>query len=293
MRLTSIYLALLLSILCMSTSSIIVRLCTAPALIISFYRVIFTTIIAASVGGRPAFYSFKQLSRRDLLYIMGSGIFLALHLGFWITSLSYTSVSSSVLFTNLQVIFVLIFSALFLKEKVNCWVTGGILTALAGSVLIVHGDLQSGKFLGDMLALLSGFFVAIYFLIGRNVRPRVDVWTYTALAAGAAVVVLLPACEIFGLKFGGYPRIDWLWFLLQALGPGIGGHVILNWALKYMKAPVVSVSVLGESVGASILAFFIFHEYLLWYQIIGGIFILTGIYIAAVNEKSQTVKKAQ
>lgn len=293
MRLTSIYLALFLSILCMSTSSIIVRLCTAPALVISLYRVVFTSIIASSVGGRPAFDSFKQLSRRDLLYIMGSGVFLALHLGFWITSLSYTSVSSSVLFTNLQVIFVLIFSALFLHEKVNRRVTGGILTALAGSVLIVNGDLQSGKLLGDMLALLSGFFVAIYFLIGRNVRPRVDVWTYTALAAGAAAVVLLPACKIFGLKFGGYPGLDWLWFLLQALGPGIGGHAILNWALKYMKAPVVSVSVLGESVGASILAFFIFHEYLLWYQIIGGIFILTGIYIAAVNEKSQTVKKAQ
>jgi drug/metabolite transporter (DMT)-like permease len=269
----------------MSTSSIIIRLCTAPALIISFYRVILTSAIASSVGGRPSYESFKQLSRRDLIFILGSGLFLALHLGFWITSLSYTSVSSSVLFTNLQVIFVLIFSALFLKEKVNRWVTGGIITALAGSVLIVHGDLQSGKFLGDMLALLSGFFVAIYFLIGRNVRSRVNVWTYTALAAAAAVVVLLPACKMLGLEFFGYPRLDWLWFFLQALGPGIGGHAIINWALKYLKAPIVSVSVLGESVGASILAYFIFHEYLLWYQIIGGIFILTGIYIAAVNEK--------
>lgn len=285
MRLTTIYLALFLSILCMSTSSIIVRLCTAPALIISFYRVVFTSAIAASAGGRTAFASFRQLSRRDLIFILGAGVFLALHLGFWITSLSYTSVSSSVLFTNLQVIFVLIFSALFLQEKVNRRVTGGILTALVGSVLIVQGDLQSGKLLGDMLALLSGFFVAIYFLIGRKVRARVDVWTYTALAAAAAAVVLLPACQIFDLKWGGYPRLDWLWFLLQALGPGIGGHAILNWALKYMKAPVVSVSVLGESVGASILAFFIFHEYLLWYQIIGGLFILTGIYIAAVYEK--------
>ena len=217
---------------------------------------------------------------------MVSGIFLALHLGFWITSLSYTSISSSVLFTNLQVIFVLVLSALLLKERVNRWVTGGIMTALLGSLLIVQGDLQSGKLLGDMLALLSGLFVACDFLIGRKVRARVDVWTYTALAAGAAAVVLLAGCKMAGLNFIGYPRLDWGLFLLQAAGPGIVGHASLNWALKYVQAPIVSVSVLGESVGASLLAFVIFKEALAWYQLAGGLFILVGIYIAATHEKT-------
>ena len=74
-----------------------------------------------------------------------------------------------------------------------------------GSLLIVQGDLQSGKMLGDMLALLSGLFVACYFLIGRKVRARVDVWTYTALAAAAAAVVLLAGCILAGVEFTGYP----------------------------------------------------------------------------------------
>jgi len=269
----------------MSTSSIIIRYCTAPALVISLYRVVFTMAIAAALGSRLA-TGIKELSCRDFLYIIGSGAFLALHLGFWITSLSYTSISSSVLFTNLQVIFVLIFSALLLKEKVNRWVTGGILTALLGSLLIVQGDLQSGKFLGDMLALLSGLFVAFYFLIGRDVRARVDVWTYTSLAAGAAAVVLLVVCLADGLSLTGYPGLDWLLFVLQAVGPGIAGHASLNWALKYVKAPIISVSVLGESVGASLLAFLIFRESLAWYQIFGGLFILLGIYTAATKEKT-------
>ena len=282
---TPIYLVLAFSILCMSTSSIIIRFCTAPALIISFYRVLFTSAIAGSLGSRSA-GGIRSISRQDFGIIAASGVFLALHLGFWISSLSYTSISSSVLFTNLQVIFVLILSAWLLKERVNCWVTGGIMAALAGSLLIVQGDWQTGKLMGDMLALLSGLFVAIYLLIGRKVRVRVDVWTYTALAAGSAAVVLLAACLVGGFNFGGYPRLDWLWFLLQALAPGIGGHASLNWALKYLKAPVVSVSVLGESVGASLLAYIIFGEALAWYQIIGGLFILSGIYIAATHEAS-------
>lgn len=282
---TYVYLALFFSVLCMSTSSIIIRYCAAPALIISLYRCIFTAAIAAGLGStNPG--GIRELSRRDLGFILGAGVFLALHLGFWITSLGYTSISSSVLFTNLQVIFVLVLSAMLLKEKVNRWVSGGILTALLGSTLIVQGDLYSGRFLGDMLALLSGLFVACYFLIGRKVRVRVDVWTYTALAAGTAAVVLLIACLAAGYSLTGYSRLDWLLFLLQAAGPGIIGHASLNWALKYVKAPIVSVSVLGESVGASLLAFLIFKEALAWYQLVGGLFILSGIYIAATHEKA-------
>ena len=285
MNKTYVYLALFFSVLCMSTSSIIIRYCAAPALIISLYRCILTACIAACLGSTSP-GGIRELSRRDLAFILGSGLFLALHLGFWITSLGYTSISSSVLFTNLQVIFVLVLSAMLLKEKVNRWVSGGILTALLGSILIVQGDLQTGRLLGDMLALLSGLFVACYFLIGRKVRVRVDVWTYTALAAGTAAVVLLIACLAAGYSLTGYSRLDWLLFLLQAAGPGIIGHASLNWALKYVKAPIVSVSVLGESVGASLLAFLIFKEALAWYQLVGGLFILSGIYIAATHEKA-------
>ncbi len=283
MRPAIIYLALFIAVLSMSTSSIMIRYITAPALIIALYRVIFTAGLTALLS-RTASTGIKQLQRRDLAYILASGVFLALHLGLWITSLNHTSISSSVLFTNLQVIFVLLLSAWLLKERVNRWVQGGIGLALLGSLLIMQGDLQSGRLLGDMLALLSGLFIAIYFLIGRDVRSRVDVWTYTSIAAAAASVVLLAICSVLGLRLTSYPRLDWILFLLQAAVPGIIGHASLNWALKYVKAPVVSVSVLGESVGASILACLIFGEALAWYQLAGGFLILSGIYIAATRE---------
>ena len=160
MRLSLIYLALGFAILVVSTSSIMVRFCTAPALLISFYRVLFTSLLAGTFRGAKIKDSIAGIERRDFYYILGAGIFLALHFTFWITSLNYTSISSSVLFTNLQVIFVLIFSIVFLKEKSSLYVVAGILLALTGCLLIAHGDLRSGKLLGDMLALASGFFVA-------------------------------------------------------------------------------------------------------------------------------------
>ncbi|MGR6835145.1 DMT family transporter [Syntrophomonas erecta] len=293
MRNTPVYLAIVFGVVCMSTSSIMIRLCSAPAMAIALYRVIFTVGIAAALEGKYIKSHIARIEHRDLLFIVGSGFFLALHFAFWITSLEYTSVSSSVLFTNLQVIFVLIFSAFFLKEKVNSRVLGGILIALTGSALIAGGDWQMGRFIGDMLALASGFFVAIYFLIGRNIRARVRTITYTLLISAVAGLVLLISCLGMGTQLTGFPGLDWLLFILMALGPGIGGHTVLNWALKYVKAPVVAVSILGEAVGASILAYLIFNEALLWYQLIGGAFILTGIYTAVANERTGTTGNAK
>lgn len=285
MRRTPIYLLIAFSVLCMATSAIIIRYSSAPAMVIAFYRVIFTAILAAILGGRQMVAECQGLSKKDYLLISGAGIFLALHFSFWITSLGYTSIASSVLFTNLQVIFVLLFSIFFLREKINIWITGGIMIAICGSSLIGLGDLANGKILGDMLALASGLFVAIYFIIGREIRSRVEVWTYTTAVSVVAAVVLLLASIAMGLNLSDYPTREWLLFLLLALGPGIAGHGILNWALKYVKAPIVAVSILGESVGASIMAWLFFDELLLWYQIIGGLLILTGIYTAASREK--------
>lgn len=269
----------------MSTSSIMIRWCSAPALIMALYRLISTTALAAALKSRRL-SQFSIVNKRDWALMAASGFFLALHLAFWISSLSYTSISSSVLFTNLQVIFVLAFSALILKERLKRWAIVGVLTALLGSSLIAGGDWGHGRLLGDMLALASGFFVAVYLLLGRQVRARVETLHYTLVVSAVASLVILLSCVIMKLPLSGYPAVDWLLFLLMGLGPGLGGHAVLNWALKFVKAPLVAVSILGESVMASILGWIIFQEALLWYQLAGGGLILVGIYLAAVNEKS-------
>jgi len=287
LRNTRFYVPIFFSVLCIATSAIIIRYSSAEPMVIGFYRVLFTFALALLLGRRRILTECRQLNKKDYQLIIGAGIFLALHFSFWITSLNYTSVSSSVLFTNLQVIFVLLFSIFILREKLNYWIAGGILIALAGSFCIGTGDLAHGKIWGDMLALASGLFVAVYFIIGRKVRIRVEIWTYTAVVSLVAAVFLLTASLLMGLNLSHYPAREWLLFFLLALGPGIAGHGILNWALKYVKAPIVSVSILGESVGASIFAWILFGEILSWYQIIGGLFILTGIYLAASHEEAR------
>ncbi len=69
-------------------------------------------------------------------------------------------------------------------------------------------------------------------------------------------------------------------FILLALIPQLLGHSALNWSLRYVPATMVTIAVLGEPVGATILALFILKEVPTAIELVGGILILTGIVIA-------------
>jgi drug/metabolite transporter (DMT)-like permease len=64
-------------------------------------------------------------------------------------------------------------------------------------------------------------------------------------------------------------------------GPGLLGHTVINWALAHLDSSVVSVSLLGEPVGATILAAVFLSESPTLYTVAGGVVVLFGIYLTA------------
>jgi drug/metabolite transporter (DMT)-like permease len=69
----------------------------------------------------------------------------------------------------------------------------------------------------------------------------------------------------------------------MAIVSGILGHTLYNWTLKHIRASVASVALLGEPLGSSLLAFALpwINQVPSNFTIIGGIFILSGIYLTA------------
>lgn len=274
------------AILCVATSSILIRFSAAPPLAIAFYRLLFTALLALILGRLRPVRQIYHLSRSEHWLLAGAGLALALHFATWITSLSYTSVASSVLFTNLQVIFVAAIAWLLLKEKISGLSLAGILVGLVGSIMVGKGDFQGGRLYGDALALMSGLFIALALVAARKVRMRIDLWSYTLAVSGVGALVLLLINLIAGIPLLDYKLSEIALFLLMAAIPGIGGHGLFNWALRYVKAPIVSVAVLGETIGASLLAWWLFNEVLASYQLIGGLAVLGGIVIAVAGEQN-------
>lgn len=276
------YLVVILAVGAVSFASIFTRLATAPPLVIAFYRLGFTVLFLApfalSQSGRA---ELKTIRGKDLRMALLAGIFLAIHFAVWITSLQYTSIASSTVLVTMQPLFVVTLGFLLLKEKVSFRGIVGALVALTGSVMVGAGDFRLGGMAlwGDLLAFLGAFFVAVYLLIGRDLRSRFSLFPYVFLVFGSAAFFLLLFNWLMGLPLYPYPANDWLCFAALALVSTIFGHVVFNWALRYVPAAVVSVSILGEPVGATILGYFILREAPGLLQIAGGLIIIGGLFI--------------
>ena len=275
------YLAILVGVFAVSFSAIFVRLSTAPPLAIAAYRLIFTFCFLAPFalwGGAP---SLRGMTMRQVLLCASSGVFLALHFVTWFISLKYTSIASSVVLVTTQPLFVVLGSWIFFKERVpRVGLYGGGL-AFIGSVVIGATDFQLGRqaFIGDMLALFAAVMVSGYLLIGRRLRGGVPLTGYTFVTYGASALVLSVAALAAGVPFYPYPAQDWVIFVALALVCTILGHTVFNWVLRYVQASVVSVSVLGEPLGAILWAAVFLGENPTLRQGIGGAIIFSGLYL--------------
>ena len=276
----SLLLMLPIGIIAVSTASIFIKLCDAPALIIATYRMVFASLMLMPY----AFYkkTGRGWGRSDLGWLILSGVFLSLHFTFWITSLKYTSVASSVVLVSTHPIFVGLGASFLLKERLGMNLVLGIALSVLGSGLISYGDMTLSKeaLMGDGLALLGALAASGYFLVGRKMRKSQDLLSYIFPVYSTAALVLILLSFLFQEKFWGYSAPTYLYLFLLALIPQLIGHTTFNWALKYLPASMVTITILGEPVGSTILAYFILGEGLTPWKIIGGILIFAGILIA-------------
>jgi drug/metabolite transporter (DMT)-like permease len=275
------YLAVLVGVFAVSFSALFVRLTTAPALIIATYRLLITFAVLGPYALLRHRRELVSLSWKQRGMAAASGVCLALHLVTWFASLRFTSIASSVVIVTTQPIFVVIGSWLFIKEKVSRMAMMGGALALFGSVIIGAADFQVGReaFLGDLLALTAAILVSGYLLIGRRLRGGVALPVYTFYTYGSSAAVLVVASLVTATPFAPYSSRDWIIFCALAIVCTVVGHTVFNWVLRYVQASVVSVSVLGEPLGAIVWASIFLHEYPTLRQTIGACLIFSGLFI--------------
>jgi len=286
---TTLYLGLFLGILSVSCAAIFIRLAEAPPLVIAIYRMGFAALILLPVTLTTRLKELSDLSSREVLLSLLSGSFLGLHFALWITSLRYTSITDSVVLVTTSPIFVGLISHFVLRERVSRRLGVGILITVSGGIMVGAGGYSAGEanLWGDFLALAGAVMMALYLLLGRKLRQRLSLTAYIFLVYTTASLLLVFLGLLLNLPLQGYSSQTYLLFLLLALIPTIIGHSSFNWSLKYLPAPVVSVSILGEPVGASLLAYFFLKEIPTIVEVLGGSLILVGIYIALGKDRSR------
>lgn len=282
------YVALAIGILAVSTGSIFAKLADAPAIVIAAYRVGLATLILAPVAWWKARDEIRRLSIGSVVRVVVAGGFLALHFATWISSLSYTSVANSVVLVNTNPLWVGLLAPLVTGERIRPLIFLSILMSVAGAIII--GVDQAGTYdqglLGDTLALAGSLFASGYLLLGRNLRRELSLIGYVFVCYGSAALILWCIVLVAGMPITGFTTNTMVYFWAMALIPQLIGHSSYNWALKWVSTSVVAVSLLGEPIGSTILAYFIFGEGLTLQKLIGAGFILSAICLAGWSDQS-------
>lgn len=267
----------------------------APALPIAIYRLGFATLILAPFLLTAKGAQFRALTPRDCGLLAIVGFALAAHFATWILSLQFVDVATSVVLVTSHPLLVAIVSHFLFRERVTRLMAFGIGLGFGGIVLIALAQSGggTGTLFGGLLAFLGGIAAGAYILAGRRLRQRMDLVPYAttvyafsvlflllfSLIAATPIVVTTNVVPILGI------------LLVMALVSQIGGHTLYNYALKHVSATVVSASLLGEPIGAALLAFVLLGEApgcpgggacpATGLVVVGSALALSGIYLTA------------
>ena len=274
-------------IVAVSTGAIFARLADAPALVTAAYRVGLATLILLPFALWKSGAELRGLSRRQVGLAGLSGLFLALHFALWIASLDYTSVANSVVLVNTVPLWVALLAPLVTSDRIGRRTVLSAVLCVGGAAAIgAEGASLGGDVLrGDMLAVGGAMAAAVYIVLGRKLRANLSLLSYVTVCYGCAAVTLWLLVLILRLPVLGFSTQTYWAFLGMAVISQVVGHTSYNWSLKWFSSSLVAVSLLGEPIGSSILAYFIFGEELTMVKLAGGGLILVGIYLAAAPKK--------
>ena len=251
------YALLAVAVVAVSTSAPLVRSADAPTLAIAFWRNALSLPLLGIwlLARRAERRGWRARSARDRRLSRLAGAFLAGHFATWIPSLSFTTVASSVALVATQPVW----AALIARQRGEhvhrpTWI--GIGLALAGTILLTGVDLSisTRALLGDLLALVGGMLAAAYVTVGGELRQRVSTVSYALACYATASVLLLGLCLVSSQDLRGYDDDTWLAIGAMVIGAQLLGHTLVNLVLRSISPTAVSVAILFEILGATVIA---------------------------------------
>ncbi|HEV7128093.1 MAG TPA: DMT family transporter [Ktedonobacterales bacterium] len=276
-----IYLSLAFGVVCIALSAIFTHWAGVPGTVSAFYRVTIAAAVLAIPFGGSLRRRATPVPRAVWLLAAGAGVFFALDLALWNTSLFLTSAATATLLGNDAPIIVGLGALLLFHERLRREYWAGLALALAGMAIIAGRDVlaHSNGGAGDLLAATAGVSYAAYLLATQRLRVHLDTVSSLWIPAlvGAALLLLFNIGAHRALW--GFSGHAYLALLALGLVSQVAGWLAINYALGHMPASVVSVTLLGQPVLTAVFAVPLLGQALQGDQLLGGLVALVGIYL--------------
>lgn len=290
------YLSLCSGVFIVGFSAIFIRQSAeAPATIIAFYRL----AIGMAVMTVPyLLYMWKRkeyLPRRGIWLGLLAGVLFAFDIAVWATGVLLSGATMPTLMANTAPLWVALGGLLIFRETQTGIFWIGLLVAIAGAVIVMREDLlNSSQFgLGTFLGLVAAILYAGFYLVTQKGRKLLSTLSYFWITTTGATFTLLILNLVLQKPFTGYSAFTYFNFLMLGVIVQALGWILLNYVQGHLPASVVSPSLLGQPVITAFLAWQFLGEVFTIWHIIGGIFVLIGIYVVHQSQhqlKPETVK---
>ena len=286
-------LAVLLGVAGVSLSAVLVRWSTAPSLILVLYRVGMAAALLAPYTLLRHREELRTLAQREVLLCLASGAFLGLHFAAYFESLRWTSIASSVVLVDTEVLFVALGTVLVLRQRLSGRAWLAVALAFGGSVVIAMADTAVGPdaVRGDIIALSGALCMAVYTMIGAVCRKNISTTVYTFLVYCSAALTVLVIAFFSGLPLAGYGAENVLTAFGMAVFCTLLGHSVFSWGLKYLPPAFISTAKLLEPVFASVWGLALFGERPGLLTLLGGAVIIAGVALYSRTTGRETERK--
>lgn len=273
--------------LSVSSASIIVRLSQASGVANAFWRLLIATVIIGLFN--RALYGSKSalivLNKHTVL----AGVGLGLHFALWMDSLFRLPVAVSTLIVDSFPAYTLLIEVLLFKMKVSSIKLFGFFLSILGVTLYFRDALLDVSLdpLGVVESFLSSLAVTVYFLAGKLARRTLDIYRYavSAYILGCMTVGIYSVLVSDNVLM--YLERSWMYFVMLAIVPTIGGHTVMNYLLKYYKPSTVSSITLFEPIGAALLAYVFLYEGLTQWHATIMLLTIVGLSLILLSERKE------
>ena len=266
------------------------RAITAPSLAIGFWRLTMGLpfFIVSVIGSSYRRKELMSIERKSLIGAACAGVFLFVHFFSWFNAVKMTNITSAAIFASLHPLVVLFISIAIYKRKIGVKPIIGIVVALIGAAMTAgfdYANLSMEHFNGDMLAIITGICMGLFYAIGDKVRGKVDGAVYVLILFSSCWACFLIAMLVSGTSFFDYPRNDWLLLVVMTLTCQIGCHALNNLCLGHADSVYVSSWSSSETVFATFFAWVMIGQVPTTWGIIGSIIVIIGLLYYVYNSR--------
>jgi drug/metabolite transporter (DMT)-like permease len=279
---TPAYLALAAACFCIGMSAIFIKWAGVAGPVAAVYRVGVATLALTLPFAWGRWRGGSPLPRRAMALALLSGVWFAGDLGIWSEAVRFTSAANATLLGNLAPLWVALGALVLWRVRLRRIFWAGLALAFGGGIIVVSQDLRAGADFGygDALAVTASIFYAGYMLNTQHSRRTLGTMTFMWFSVLSSTVILLAVCLALGLPLWDFSLPTYAALVGAGLVSQVGGYLAINYALGHLPAPLVSVTLLGQPVITALLAVPLLGEGISLEQAVGGLIVLTGIYLA-------------